>query len=185
MAFPLLGVLGAIPAIAGAVGGLVSIFKGKSKPAPVPVVQTRSQVGPSAFGGDPRFQTAVFRQGGATRTPGTRIAAGRVPALIGGAVGISVIGEILQLSREVTGRPVSAKKIRDAAKHCGIEIAANLFGISELQVCEVIISRPRRRRGISAADLRRTRATLRKVHTINHMIASWSPKGRARPRAHH
>lgn len=112
----------------------------------------------------------------------------RLPGLIGGAalMGIGAIAEILSRSRNSTGRPVSSQKIRDAARHCGIPLAAQMFGISETDVCTVVISTGRRRaRGISAADLRRTRSTLRKVHNIQHDLRALAPPARRVAHHHH
>jgi len=79
----------------------------------------------------------------------------------------AVIGEILQRARENSGQRVTKNKIIDSAKHCGIELTAETFGLSESDVCKVIVAgRSRRRRGISAADVRRTKRTLRFVRTI-------------------
>ncbi len=63
----------------------------------------------------------------------------------------------------------TAKKIVRSARQCGIELSAATFGLSVLDVC-FLIAQPasRRARGISAADLRRTRSTLRKVANIQH-----------------
>ncbi len=63
----------------------------------------------------------------------------------------------------------TAKKIIRSARQCGIELAAATFGLTILDVC-FLIAQPasRRARGISAADLRRTRSTLRKVANIQH-----------------
>ncbi len=56
----------------------------------------------------------------------------------------------------------TAKKILRSARECGIELAAATFGLSALDVCFLIAQPPTRRsRGISAADLRRTRSTVR------------------------
>ncbi len=61
----------------------------------------------------------------------------------------------------------TAKKIVRSAKQCGIELAAATFGLTVLHVCFLIAQPPTRRaRGISAADLRRTRSTIRKVGNI-------------------
>ncbi len=84
-----------------------------------------------------------------------------------GLVTGGVISEILQIARENSGQRVTKNKIIDAAKACGIELAADTFGISESDVCKVIVAgRTRRRRGISAADVRRTKRTLRFVGRI-------------------
>lgn len=85
--------------------------------------------------------------------------------IIGGAIGGALV-DILNEARQNTGRPVSARKIRDAARFCGLETAASMFGLTTEQVCQVIIAKRRRRRGISASDLRRTRSTIRKINTM-------------------
>jgi len=84
----------------------------------------------------------------------------------GAAAGFAV-GEILQRARQNSGQRVTKNKIIDAAKACGIELAASSFGLSETDVCKVIVAgRSRRRRGVSAADVRRTKRTLRFVRSI-------------------
>ncbi len=68
----------------------------------------------------------------------------------------------------------TAKKIIRSARECGIELAAATFGLDALSVCFLISQPPTRRsRGISAADLRRTRATVRKVHNIEADFREW------------
>lgn len=84
-----------------------------------------------------------------------------------GVLAGGVISEVLQRARENTGQRVTKNKIIDSAKFCGIELTADTFGLSESDVCKVIVAgRSRRRRGISAADVRRTKRTLRFVRTI-------------------
>lgn len=94
----------------------------------------------------------------------------RVPglgsSLLSPGVAMSAIGAILAMARQNTGGPVSSQKIRDAAKHCGLDVAASMYGLSVEQVCTVVISRRRRRRGISASALRTTRSTIRKINTM-------------------
>ncbi len=64
----------------------------------------------------------------------------------------------------------TAKKIIRSARECGIELAAATFGLDVLQVCFLISQPPtRRRRGISAADIRRTRSTMRKINSLKNM----------------
>ena len=68
---------------------------------------------------------------------------------------------ILARARQATGGPVTRNKIIDAAKTCGLPTAAQTFGISVQDVCQVVVrGRTRRRRGISAADIRRTKRTI-------------------------
>ncbi len=68
----------------------------------------------------------------------------------------------------------TSKKIVRSARQCGIELAAATFGLDAISVC-FLIAQPatRRGRGISAADLRRTRATVRKVHNIEADFREW------------
>ena len=97
-----------------------------------------------------------------------RGAARAIAPFFGAGVGAGfVISDILQRARENSGQRVTKNKIIDSAKHCGIELTADTFGLSESDVCKVIVAgRSRRRRGISAADVRRTKRTLRFVRTI-------------------
>ena len=79
----------------------------------------------------------------------------------------AVISDILLRARENSGQRVTKNKIIDSARACGIELTADTFGLSESDVCKVIVAgRSRRRRGISAADVRRTKRTLRFVRGI-------------------
>ncbi len=76
----------------------------------------------------------------------------------------------------------TGKKILRSARECGIDLAAATFGLNVLDVCFLISQPPTRRaRGISAADLRRTRATVRKVHNIEADFREWcKPTARRR-----
>ncbi len=86
--------------------------------------------------------------------------------LITGAVG-GAIAEILARSRENTGRAVSKNAIITTAKNCGIELAAETFGISEKDVCIIISAgRTRRRRGISARDISNCNRVARRITTF-------------------
>jgi len=116
-----------------------------------------------------------------TRQPGTegfgvvRRRVGLTGAVARGALGMfgagvaagGVISDILNRARENSGQRVTKNKIIDSARACGIELTANTFGLSESDVCKVIVQgRSRRRRGVSAADVRRTKRTLRFVRSI-------------------
>ncbi len=77
----------------------------------------------------------------------------------------------------------TSKKIIRSARQCGLELAAATFGLTVLDVCFLIAQPPTRRaRGISAADLRRTRATVRKVHNIEADFREWCKPGPVRRR---
>ena len=82
--------------------------------------------------------------------------------LFGGGNGNgSPVSRILQKAREATGGAVTRNKIIDAVKACGIETTADTFGLDIREVCLVVVKgRTRRRRGVSAADVRRTKRTI-------------------------
>lgn len=156
-----------IGAVASPFGGLAGVLT-----AAAPIVA--SLVGPTA-------QQARF----IPRLPGP---VGRSRGgILGPAIGVATVAELLAMSRERTGRPASSRKIRESARVCGIPLTAETFGLSESEVCTIIVSTGRRRaRGISAADLRRTRSTLRKVHNISHDLRALAPPvARKRRAAHH
>lgn len=121
------------------------------------------------FVGAPRdgFGTAGFgvqrRRVGFVRGAARAVA----PFFGAGLAAGAVISDILQRARENSGQRVTKNKIIDSARACGIELTADTFGISETDVCKVIVAgRSRRRRGVSAADVRRTKRTLRFVRNI-------------------
>ncbi len=189
-----LGGLSALPSIVAGVDSVVtafgSAFGGRATAESAfgsgefggafPPVSTGTSVGP---------QTAAFDATGFGQAAGRVITAlpqilGRAP--IGPVAQIPFLGDRVALppappagGQRVTKRQAilsqarffspgaTAKKIVRSAKQCGIELAAATFGLTVLQVCFLIAQPPTRRaRGISAADLRRTRSTIRKVGNI-------------------
>lgn len=195
MGFSIGSFLGAIAPIVGgifggpagaAIGGAVGAgFASKRQPAGVvgrqvaPATQFQSNLSsivpvPVSI---PRFSGPSFRQ---ARAPG--ISGGRgTRSLVGGVaqagvltqfgrsvgVGGGPVSEILADARAFTGGPVTKNSIIAAAKVCGIDVTSDTFGITDQDVCLVIVAgRTRRRRGISAADIRRTKRTLGFVKRI-------------------
>lgn len=162
--FSIGGLLSGIGSIIPGVSSLVSAFRGQ----------------PKQRGGGVR---RVALRPGASVGPGAgvqKVLAART--IQTGIVGLLSIKELLDLARENTGRPANAQKIIDSIRVCGIERTAEAFGLTETQVCTIAVSRRRRRaRGISAADMRRTRSTIRKVHNISHDLQALRP----RVRRHH
>jgi len=174
------------PALGGALGGLPGLILGQgvragltppspvgraTAPAPAPaVLATQTAPAPfqapvSDFGGG-NFRSNIF---GAI-PPAVRGAG----AIIGGgaaAIATSFFNggngtDILARAR-ANVRGATKKKIIAAAKACGIDMAANTFGLSDTDICQLIVSGTgRRRRGVSAADVRTTKRTLRFVKRI-------------------
>jgi len=131
------------------------------------IVPVPFSAGPQRFPPPRDFGTAGFgvqRQRVGFAGPIARMA---LP-LFGAGVGAgAVISDILQRARENSGQRVTKNRIIDSARACGIELTADTFGLSETDVCKVIVAgRSRRRRGVSAADVRRTKRTLRFVRSI-------------------
>ncbi len=159
-------------AIGGAVGtGVQQGFAPDPKAIQIATVGRATQTGP-VFGGlgGPQFS------GGGTFLPSSVGPVASVGALTrgfarggplaqlfgnGNGNGKNPIQIILAKARAATGGPVTRNKIIDAAKACGLETAAATFGIDLREVCLVIVKgRTRRRRGVSAADIRRTKRTI-------------------------
>jgi len=128
---------------------------------PVPVNVPRISFAPSQrFAGGGGTTTLT----GGVATTAARAVGGMFAAGFGAG---AVISDILGRARENSGQRITKNKIIDSARACGIELTANTFGLSESDVCKVIVAgRSRRRRGVSAADIRRTKRTLRFVRSI-------------------
>lgn len=99
---------------------------------------------------------------GIGRAVGTGLLGLGVGQMFGGSKnGGSPISQILAKARAATGGPVTRNRLIDAAKVCGLEVAADTFGLDVREVCMVVVKgRTRRRRGVSAADIRRTKRTI-------------------------
>jgi hypothetical protein len=97
-------------------------------------------------------------------------------AFSGGNGHSSPMGDILAQARGNV-RGATRKKIYQAARHCGLDVAAQTYGLDPMQVCQVVAAGyPRRARGVSAADIRRARGTLRKIRSFDKALC----KGRKR-----
>jgi len=161
----LAGIVTPLAGLASTVGGLIGSVRG-SFGAPSRVVQPVSK--------------AQKVQGVSTSTAPSGVQRLQSPAqarglpVVPGSFALartSRLSELLAAARQFTGRAVSAQSIRAAALTCGIALAAEIFGLNESEICEVVITKRRRRsRGISAADMRRTRSTLRKICTIQKQV---------------
>lgn len=62
-----------------------------------------------------------------------------------------------------TGKSISKKGLKSMVRVCGLQQTAATIGCSITAVCLVASSPTRRRSGISASDMRRTRSTINKV----------------------
>ncbi len=170
-------VLGGI--IGGPSGGALStaVSAGFDEPAKAATVGRATQPGPispsninivapAGFGGAPSSIAPSFaslaRLPAIGRDVGIGLGLGQLPSIFGGGNGQgNQVQRILAKARQATGGPVTRNRIIDAAKVCGLDIAARTFGLGVEEVCMVVVKgRTRRRRGVSAADIRRTKRTI-------------------------
>lgn len=134
----------------------------------------------------------------ATYTPGTAQAypamAGGGPAMatmgrwagtmVGGALGLKALKGLMTSAWGY----VSRKKVVAIVKAVGIEAAAVALGVGVVEVAQMVAADAssktgRRRRGITASDLRRTRLTIGKINRMHAQLAclaKTSPKTRTR-----
>lgn len=201
------GGLSILPSIISGVESIISLFRregGGAQRARViatggpgfpgaPPIPIGTAVGP----GTPAFIAAGFDGGliaPVGRLAGTLVRRVLGPAVVGGVAGQLVAGgngaapttrkaQILAVAR-ANNPGATQKKIIKSARECGIELAAATFGLDVLSVCFLIAQPVRRRgRGISAADMRRTRSTIRKVANIQHDLVHLGTQTRARARS--
>ncbi len=125
-----------------------------SQPNLRPPVLAPTSIGPT-FASLARLPSVI-------RDIGTGIGLSTLPSILGGGGGNgNQISVILAKARAATGGPVTRNKLIDSAKVCGLEITAQTFGLDVTEVCMVVVKgRTRRRRGVSAADIRRTKRTI-------------------------
>lgn len=157
--------LGSVGSVLGAVGNVASgfqsvknIFSPAKAPAPV-VQQTRFTAPPvpplpprkpaqptGAVPGQPWWPFGGSSQAGCRTMTNLRY-----------------INEVRK-SQDPCAKNITYKALMEMARWCGLVQTAENLGVTTEVVCNAIMERPRRRaRGISAADLRRTRSTIRKI----------------------
>lgn len=94
----------------------------------------------------------------------------------------SATGKILHVL--VGGMKVTPRKAKALAKQIGLDAAAAALGISAIELAQMVLSDTARTsrgnsRGISGADLRRTRRTMNKIKSINKYLHTSAPARRA------
>ncbi len=147
------------------------------------VLSTGTSVGPVGGLAGGGFQRAVDigRQVAVTALPLITGQPSPVPAFlqreVAGQGGIRTMSraQFILATARANSPGATRRKIVKAAKDCGIELAAATFGLSVIDICFLLAQPPSRRsRGISAADMRRTRSTIRKVTTIQQSLKTLS-----------
>lgn len=129
-----------------------------SAPAASPLFP-QPQFAPTSIG--PTF-ASLARLPSVIRDVGVGMGLSQLPSLFTPGGGKqNQISAILAKARAATGGPVTRNRIIDSAKVCGLEVTAQTFGLAVTEVCMVVVKgRTRRRRGVSAADIRRTKRTI-------------------------
>ncbi len=135
----------------------------QTQPGPISAPTQRTFTGPVGFGPSsvgPAF-SSLARLPTIARDVGIGLGLSTLPSIFRGGNGQNPISVILAKARAATGGPVTRNKIIEASKACGLEVAAQTFGLDVREVCLVVVKgRTRRRRGVSAADIRRTKRTI-------------------------
>ncbi len=189
-----LGGLSLLPEIVKGVDAVIGLFQGSGQPTPSTAV---SNVAPSGSGigaivGRAQAGTSVGPVIGQAVDVGLTVLPPIIAAIrdrSAAPTGLT-IGQPQTVARQVVGSGLqtmtrrsfilatakaanpgaTAKKILRSARECGIELAAATFGLNVLDVCFLIAQPPTRRsRGISAADIRRTRSTMRKINSLKNL----------------
>lgn len=154
--FELIPFLNSVGSVASAFGGLFGGDSGGARAQQVALGPAIGTAGRMATRGTGALSTSFLGLGGGNGTP-------------------------LSRARDATGRRVSRRQIINAARHCGLELAASTFGLSVEDVCMIVAKgMPRRSRGISSTDMRRTRSTLTKMNTMQKSLKSLCPPVRRR-----
>lgn len=184
MAFPIGGIIGTLGAIAGGVQAAETIARGVGRIADIARGGAVATATVPSAGGTEFARVGVERNGiAATARFGPSPARlpfplPRIPPPLPIPVPLprearprSRLQELLDRARMNTGQAVTSRRIRDFVRTCGLELAADFFGLREVEICEIVVSTRRRRaRGISASDLRRCRATIRKMNSFQRQL---------------
>lgn len=89
---------------------------------------------------------------------------------------------ILRFIKQNTGVSINLSRAKSLIRELGLENAARCLGIGAGEVCSLlIVASPRRRRGISASDVRIVKRTARRFESLKHDLSHIG--GRAAP--HH
>lgn len=198
-----LGTLSLVPEIIGGVNSVLGLFSGGSSTQAAVTQNQAALFSGGTAGRTLSTGTAVGPVGSLAGTLATGVEVATalapivarrvgvpVPAFLqqevaaqrgGGGIRTVTRRQLILMTARAANPGATAKKIIRSARECGIELAAATFGLPALDVCFLIAQPPSRRsRGISAADMRRTRSTIRKVLTISQQLTALKPASRRR-----
>lgn len=127
--------------------------------------------------------------------PPQEMGLGQVPSRAGTTAVAQVNGcppekahtRILRFIKQSTGVGVKLSRAKSLIKELGLENAARCLGITAMEACSLLlVSSPRRRRGISASDVRIVKRTARRFESLKHDLSHIGGRGpiHHRRRAH-
>lgn len=160
-----------------------------SRPPPPPQVFQPPAVSavPQFLRQEAAFQPIVFRPPdfvGSQAGPTVTQAGGVLVPFVAGARGL--LAALLGRASVNLGSRISSARVLSLVRDLGLAAAAAALGLTAIEVAQIIAAKPkRRRRGITASQLATTKATIRRVHSINDAIASVCPPARRRVHRHH
>ena len=190
MAFGIGSILGAISSvvspiasIAGAIGQIISPSRppppqGRTVFLPAPVAAPIQPSGGLMLPVGLPFGS--FRFGSQVGPSVQPAAAGAlVPFVAGGAR--SLIAALLARASAAVGTRITRNRALSLVRDLGLAAAAAALGLTAIEIAQIIASSPRRRRrGITAAQIATTKATIRRMDSLNRQIAAVCPPTRRR-----
>lgn len=91
------------------------------------------------------------------------------PAQLGGCPAEKPHTRILRAIKSATGVSINLSRAKSLIRELGLEAAARCLGIGAMEACALlIVASPRRRRGISASDIRIVKRTARRFDSLKH-----------------
>jgi len=108
-----------------------------------------------------------------------------VPA-VGGCPTEKPHTRILRFIKQNTGVSINLSRAKSLIRELGLENAARCLGIGAGEVCSLlIVASPRRRRGISASDIRIVKRTARRFENLKHDLGHLGGRAHTHRRATH
>jgi len=163
------------------IGGFLSSLAGSALSS-IPIVGPLIGAAASGFGpnGMSRVQPALFP---APRVPSqagpTVVQAGAVIPLLRGAR--TLIASLLGRASAAIGKRISRAGVLSLVREVGITAAATALALTTVEIAQIIAAKPtRRRRGITASQIATTKATMRRLDSLNRAIAKACPPAAAR-----
>ncbi len=92
-----------------------------------------------------------------------------------------LISSLLARASATLGKRINRAGVLSLTREVGIVAAATALGLTAVEVAQIIAAKPtRRRRGITASQITTTKATMRRLDSLNRAIASACPPPRRR-----